>query len=633
MSEPILHECGIAMIRLLKPLEYYLEKYGTATYGLNKLYLLMEKQHNRGQDGAGIANIKFDVEPGNKFISRERSNADAPIKAVFDKVNRQVAEALGDCPDTESKTAWLKEHARFSGELFLGHLRYGTFGKNDIESCHPFLKTSNWVAKNFVLAGNFNLTNVTELFDMLIGIGQHPKEKKDTITVLEKVTHFLDEEISKLYQDLTKTDSNAQEISQKIGENLNIRNILENSCKHWDGGYTMAGLFGHGDAFVARDPAGIRPAFYYQDDEVVVVTSERPVIQTAFNVPLEEIKEIKPAHALIIKKNGTVTEEQFIDTLPERQCSFERIYFSRGTDADIYEERKTLGKYLAPIVLDAVDHDIENTVFSYIPNTAETCFYGMNEEVRDYCNRVQKDMIIDLGDKITPEDIDNIFKITPRVEKIAVKDAKLRTFITDDAQRDDLVAHVYDTTYGQIVPGKDNLVIIDDSIVRGTTLKMSILRILDRLKPKKIVVVSSAPQIRYPDCYGIDMAKLGDFAAFAAGIALLKDTGQESIIEDVYQKCLKQVSLKDAEVVNYVKEIYAPFTDKEVSDKIAVMLTPKGMNAKVEMIFQTISGLRHSCPNHTGDWYFTGNYPTPGGYRVVNQAFINYVENRNERAY
>lgn len=633
MSEPIKHECGIAMIRLLKPLEYYYEKYGTATYGLNKLYLLMEKQHNRGQDGAGIANIKFDVEPGNKFISRERSNADAPIKDIFNNVNEQVAQVLNECPEGESKTAWLKQNARFSGELFLGHLRYGTFGKNDIESCHPFLKTSNWVAKNFVLAGNFNLTNVTELFDMLIRIGQHPKEKKDTITVLEKVTHFLDKEIDKLYKDLENKDLDAREVSRLIAKNLDIQSILENACKHWDGGYAMAGLFGHGDAFVARDPAGIRPAFYYQDDEIVVVTSERPVIQTAFNVPIDSIKEIKPAHALIIKKDGRVTQEQFTQPLPVKQCSFERIYFSRGTDADIYEERKMLGKYLAPIVLDSVDHDIENTVFSYIPNTAETCFYGMNEEVRDYCNRVQKDMIIDLGKDITPTDIDNIFKITPRVEKIAVKDAKLRTFITDDAQRDDLVAHVYDTTYGQVVPGKDNLVIIDDSIVRGTTLKQSILRILDRLQPKKVVVVSSAPQIRYPDCYGIDMAKLGDFAAFSAAIELLKDTNQEDIIQTVYKKCLSQVGLKDDQVENFVKEIYAPFTAKEVSDKIAEMLTPEGMNAEVDMIFQTIDGLRHSCPNHRGDWYFTGDYPTPGGFRVVNQAFINFVENKNERAY
>ena len=633
MSEPIKHECGIAMIRLLKPLEYYYEKYGTATYGLNKLYLLMEKQHNRGQDGAGIANIKFDIEPGNRFISRERSNKDEPIKEIFNTVNKQVSEVLATCPNNVSKTAWLKEHARFSGELFLGHLRYGTFGKNDIESCHPFLKTSNWISKNFVLAGNFNLTNVNELFNMLIGIGQHPKEKKDTITVLEKITHFLDEEISKLYAGLSQQDLDAREISKQIGENLNIRNILENACKRWDGGYAMAGLFGHGDAFVARDPAGIRPAFYYHDDEIVVVTSERPAIQTAFNVPVEKIKEIKPAHALIIKKDGKITEEQFIKPLPLKQCSFERIYFSRGTDVDIYEERKMLGKYLAPIVLDAVDHDLENTIFSYIPNTAETCFYGMNEEIRDYCNRVQKEMIIDLGSDITADEIDNIFKITPRVEKIAVKDAKLRTFITDDAQRDDLVAHVYDTTYGQVVPHKDTLVVIDDSIVRGTTLKQSILRILDRLKPKKIIVVSSAPQIRYPDCYGIDMAKLGDFAAFRAAIQLLKDTNQESIIDDVYKKCLSQIGLNDKDVVNFVKEIYSPFTAKEISDKIAEMLTPKGINAKVEMIFQTIGGLRHSCPNHTGDWYFTGDYPTPGGFRVVNQAFINYVENRNERAY
>jgi amidophosphoribosyltransferase len=488
MSDAIKHECGIALIRLLKPLEYYQEKYGTVTYGLNKLYLLMEKQHNRGQDGAGVANIKFDMPPGNKFMSRERSNASAPIKEIFNTINKEISEALQECPEDIPKTKYLKENSRFSGELFLGHLRYGTFGKNDIESCHPFIKTSNWISKNFMLAGNFNLTNVSELFNKLVSIGQHPKEKRDTITVLEKISHFLDVEISKLYTDLIKKDLNPQDISSKIGEKLNICNILRDACKYWDGGYTMAALFGHGDAFVARDPAGIRPAFYYKNDEIVVVTSERPVIQTAFNVPINEIHEIEPAHALIIKKDGTISQEQFTDKLPEKQCSFERIYFSRGTDADIYEERKMLGKYLAPIVLDALDHDLENTVFSYIPNTAETCFYGMNEEIRDYCNRVQKEMILDIGPKITKEEIDNIFSLTPRVEKIAIKDAKLRTFITDDAQRDELVAHVYDTTYGQIVPGKDTLVIIDDSIVRGTTLKQSILKILEKLDPKKIII-------------------------------------------------------------------------------------------------------------------------------------------------
>ncbi len=632
MSEPIKHECGIALIRLLKPLEYYEEKYGTSTYGLNKLYLLMEKQHNRGQDGAGIANIKFDIKPGNDFIARERSNSNSPIKDIFNEANKDIAEALGTCPENYRKTEWLKENARFSGELFLGHLRYGTFGRNTIESCHPFVKTSNWLTKNFVLAGNFNLTNVDELFNMLINIGQHPKEKKDTITVLEKVSHFLDEEVSKLYHSLKDQDLTSREISSKIAKEMDIQSILQDACKRWDGGYAMAGLFGHGDAFVARDPAGIRPAFFYQDDEIVVVASERPVIQTAFNVPLESIKEIEPAHALIIKKDGTVEQKQFREKLPEKQCSFERIYFSRGTDADIYEERKNFGRYLAPIVLDAVHHDLANTVFSYIPNTAETCFYGMNEEIRDYTNRVQKEMIVDLGKDITPEQIDHIFEISPRVEKIAVKDAKLRTFITDEAQRDDLVAHVYDTTYGAVKPG-DNLVVIDDSIVRGTTLKQSILRILDRLNPQKIIVVSSAPQIRYPDCYGIDMAKLGDFVAFRAAIELLKDTNRTHIIDDVYEKALAQLGLPDTQVVNYVKEIYAPFTDKEVSAKIAELLTPVTMKAEVEVIYQTVDGLRHSCPNHTGDWYFTGEYPTPGGNRVVNQSFINFIENRNERAY
>lgn len=634
MSDAIKHECGIALIRLLKPLDYYVKKYGTAFYGLNKLYLLMEKQHNRGQDGAGIANIKFDMEPGKRYISRKRCVGPKPIQEIFEHINAKFADVQASDPEKFSDPYWLKENYGFTGELWLGHLRYGTFGKNSIEACHPFLRQNNWTSRNLVCAGNFNLTNVDELFDQLVRLGQHPKQKADTVTVMEKIGHFLDVEVTKLHGKYKQLGYSNQEISSLIEKNLNIQQILTNSADKWDGGYAMVGLMGHGDAFVLRDPAGVRPAFYYQDDEVVVVTSERPAIQTSFNIQdASKIKELTPGHALIIKKAGEVGEHKVREPLPKKACSFERIYFSRGNDVEIYQERKELGRLIIPQVLSEVDYDLKNTVFSFIPNTAETSFYGMIDGLHDYMDELKQKLIQEKGPAITDDEIIDVLSLRPRIEKIAIKDAKLRTFITEDASRDDLVAHVYDTTYGTINEHVDNLVIIDDSIVRGTTLKKSILRMLDRLGPKKIVVVSSAPQIRYPDCYGIDMAKLGDFIAFRAAIELLKERGKEQIIRDVYNRAKEQVNVPKEQVVNFVKMIYKPFTAEEISDKIAQLLTPEDLNADVKIIYQSIYGLHRACPKHLGDWYFTGNYPTPGGNKVVNQAFINYVENRNVRAY
>lgn len=632
MSDAIKHECGIALIRLLKPLDYYIEKYGSATFGINKMYLLMEKQHNRGQDGAGLANIKFDVEPGQRYISRYRSNTSHAIKDIFEKVHHKFQTAYDKHPDKIKNAKWLKENVAFTGELSLGHLRYGTYGGNSIEQCHPFLRQNNWMTRNLVVAGNFNLTNVDELFNLLVSIGQHPKQMSDTVTVMEKIGHFLDVENQILFDKYKEQGYSHQEISSLIAKDLNVQNILTNSSLDWDGGYVMAGLFGHGDAFVLRDPSGIRPAFFYKDDEVVVVASERPVIQTAFNVPIETIQEIKPGHALIIKKDGKVTEEMVKTPLKKTACSFERIYFSRGSDKDIYKERKQLGRNICDLVLKAIDNDLKNSVFSFIPNTAEVSFYGLMKGLQDKLNEIKLEKIKALGSNPSEEQLMEILALRNRIEKIAIKDAKLRTFITQDNSRDDLVAHVYDITYGSVYP-TDNLVIIDDSIVRGTTLKQSILKILDRLNPKKIVVVSSAPQIRYPDCYGIDMAKLGDFIAFSAAIQLLKDTKQEHIIAETYQQCKAQEHLPKEEMVNHVKNIYKPFSAEQLSKKIAQMLTPEGINAEVEIVFQTIEGLHDACPNHTGDWYFTGNYPTPGGNKVVNKSFINYYEGKNQRAY
>ena len=631
MSDAIKHECGVAMLRLLKPLAFYQKKYGTAFYGLNKMYLLMEKQHNRGQDGVGLANIKIDVPPGKRYISRKRSVATNPIQDVFKQANKRFVDLQDKNPEKLSDTKWLKENLPFTGELFLGHLRYGTYGGNSIEQCHPFLRQNNWKTRNLVLAGNFNMTNVDELFTHLTDLGQHPKEMADTITILEKIGHFLDEENDKIYYKY-KDEFTKKEITQKIEQELDIQEILVNSAKYWDGGYVMCGMIGHGDAFALRDPSAIRPGYYYKDDEVVVVASERPVIQTSFNVKAEQIKELKRGHVLIIKKDGSIQEKQVREPQERKACSFERIYFSRGNDASIYNERLELGKRIFPKVLDAIDKDVRNTVFSYIPNTAEVSYYGLMKGVDSYLNKVKTRKIQALGESPCHDAIAEIMKISPRAEKIAIKDAKLRTFITSDDSRDDLVAHIYDITYGTVNP-TDNLVMIDDSIVRGTTLKQSIIRILDRLGPKKIIVVSSAPQIRYPDCYGIDMAKMGDFIAFQAAVALLKDRKQEHILTEAYDKCKAQAHLPKEEMVNYVQEIYKPFTAEEISVKISELLTPKGTKAEVEIIYQSISDLHASCPNHLGDWYFTGDYPTPGGVKVVNKAFINYVEGKNERAY
>ncbi len=633
MSDAIKHECGIVMLRLRKPLNYYREKYKTSFYGLNKLYLLMEKQHNRGQDGAGVANVKLDVDPGKRYISRFRSVGPQPIQQVFDHINGRFRALEKEDPEKLNDVNWLKENKGFTGELWLGHLRYGTFGYNSVESCHPFLRQNNWMTKNLVVAGNFNLTNVDELFHLLVDIGQHPKEKSDTVTVLEKIGHFLDEENEQLYRNYRAMGYSRVECSERIAKNLDVQNILTRSAVDWDGGYAMAGLIGHGDAFVLRDPAGIRPAFYYVDDEVVVVTSERPVIQTAFNVPASQIRELQPGYALVAKKNGDVDEKLVRAPLPKKACSFERIYFSRGSDKDIYNERKDLGRFVVPNIIEAVDHDLENTVFSFIPNTAETSFYGMIKGVEDHINKIKLERILELGPTPNPQKLQAILSVRPRVEKIAIKDAKLRTFITNDDDRDELVAHVYDITYGTINRGMDNLVVIDDSIVRGTTLKRSILRILDRLGPKKIIVVSSAPQIRYPDCYGIDMAKLGDFIAFQAMIALLNERGLENKLDEVYDLSKAQEGKPKEEITNYVKRLYHLFTYQEISQKIAELLTPKGISAEVEIIFQSLEDLHRACPNHKGDWYFSGDYPTPGGNKMVNKAFLNYMEGKNVRAY
>jgi amidophosphoribosyltransferase len=633
MSDAIKHECGIALIRLLKPLQYYLDKYKTPFYGLNKMYLLMEKQHNRGQDGAGLANIKLDVPPGSRYISRKRSNSNKPIQDVFESVNSRFKELEKEQPEKLKDVEWLKHNLPFTGELFLGHLRYGTFGGNSIEQCHPFLRQNNWKTRNLVVAGNFNLTNVDELFELLVELGQHPKELADTVTVLEKIGHFTDVENEELFSKYKALGYNNIEITQKIVEQINVQKILTKSAESWDGGYVMGGLFGHGDAFVLRDPNGIRPAYYYKDDEIAVVTSERPVIQTAFNLKAEQVKELSPGHALIIKKNGEVSEQMVREPLERKACSFERIYFSRGSDKDIYKERKSLGRTIVPTIMKAIGNDIENSVFSFIPNTAESAFYGMVEGVEDQLQAQNLKKIQALGGNASEAELVKILGTRARIEKIAIKDAKLRTFITQDSGRNDFVAHVYDITYGTVVPNKDNLVIIDDSIVRGTTLRESILRILDRLEPKKIVIVSSAPQIRYPDCYGIDMAKIGDFVAFKAAIALLKETKQEHVITDVYDKCIAQWDFPKEKQVNYVKEIYAPFTPEQISAKIGQLLKHDSINAEVEVIYQNIEALHEACPNNLGDWYFTGNYPTPGGNKVVNKAFVFYVEGRNERPY
>lgn len=633
MSDSLHHECGIALVRLLKPLSFYRKKYGSAFYAQNKLYLLMEKQHNRGQDGAGVANIKFDVPPGVRYISRTRSVEKQALADIFSRINSRFEEIAKTDPEKLNDTDWLKQHVAYTGELWLGHLRYGTYGGNSIEACHPFLRQSNWMTKNLVVAGNFNMTNVEELFHQLVELGQHPKEKSDTVTVMENIGHYLDEENEALYTRFKELGNSKQEISTLIAEHLDIERLLKYSSKQWDGGYVIAGLIGHGDAFVLRDPAGIRPAYYYKDDEIVVVTSERPAIMTAFNVPLEDIKEIKPGHALVIRKNGKVTEPMIKEPVQRLSCSFERIYFSRGSDADIYQERKELGRLLCQSILQGIDYDVKNTVFSFIPNTAEVAFYGMTSGIEDYLKEVKKRKIKALGANPSDEKLTEILSIRPRTEKVTLKDAKLRTFITNDADRSEMVAHVYDITYGSVRRGQDNLVIIDDSIVRGTTLKNSIIRMLDRLGPKKIIVVSSAPQIRYPDCYGIDMARIGDLVAFRAAIKLLEEHDMEHIVDEVYQRCKEQLELGVHEMKNYVRMIYQPFSAEQISAKIAELVRPDDCQAELQIIFQKIEDLHSACPNHRGDWYFSGNYPTPGGNKVVNQAFVNYVEGITARAY
>ena len=628
MSDTIKHECGIALIRLLKPLDFYKEKYGTAFYGINKMYLMLEKQHNRGQDGAGLASIKLDMQPGERYISRIRSNEAQPVQDIFTRINQRINEGFKANPSLKDDVTLQKRELPYIGEVIMGHVRYGTFGKNSIENVHPFLRENNWMYRNLIMAGNFNMTNVNELFQNLVRLGQHPKDKTDTVIVMEGIGHFLDDEVEELYRKLKEEGYTKQEASPFIAERLNIERILKRAAKYWDGGYAMEGMIGNGDAFVLRDPAGIRPAFYYQDEEVVVVASERPAIQTVFNVKYENIRELPPGNAIIIKKSGETAIKEILTPKVRKACSFERIYFSRGSDRDIYRERKKLGKLLFPRVAQAIDHNLKDTVFAYIPNTAETSYLGLIEEAEQYLNE-QKAKQLAVAEK---SEIPTILSQKVRTEKVAIKDVKLRTFITEDSSRDDLVAHVYDITYGSVQKG-DNLVIIDDSIVRGTTLKKSILSILGRLEPKKIIIVSSAPQIRYPDCYGIDMARLEDLVAFQAALALHKERGTYHIIKEVYEKCLTQVVLSDDKVVNYVKEVYDPFTDEEISDKIRDLLLPKDFTLEVEVIFQTVDNLHKACPENLGDWYFTGDYPTDGGNRVVNRAFINFYEGNKERAY
>lgn len=638
MSDSIKHECGIALIRLRKPFQYYLDKYKTPSYGLKKLYLMMEKQVNRGQDGAGVANIKINVKPGSRYISRYRSVEPQAVADIFGKINKKFRKAQKLAKDYKKETgidasmdaAWWQDNVAFTGEVLLGHLRYGTHGQNEIENCHPMLRQNNWRSRNLVMAGNFNMTNVDDLFDKLVSLGQHPKEKVDTVTVMEKIGHFLDEENQRQFLKFKDQYTNP-ELSDILASKINLKRVLERSCKDFDGGYAMVGMTGYGASFVARDPAGIRPAYYYVDDEVVVVASEKQAIKTSFNCAYNEIKEVTPGHALIVDQEGRVDEVQFIDQLEQKSCSFERIYFSRGSDPDIYHERKKLGRLLIPQILEEVNHDLKNTVFSYIPNTAETAFLGMIDGLEDHLAKERKKAIME--GVLFEEDLDELLTFRPRVEKLISKDVKVRTFITSDDQRDDMVSHVYDTTYEVINKGVDSVVLIDDSIVRGTTLEKSILSLLDKLSPKKIVIVSSAPQIRYPDCYGIDMSKMKEFVAFRAALALLKERGLEHILDEVNLKCLQALENGTAQEENLVKAIYAPFTDDEISEKIADIVRPKNLSAEISVVYQTVSNLNIACPNHLGDWYFTGNFPTKGGNQVVNKAFVNFMKGVEGRAY
>jgi amidophosphoribosyltransferase len=633
MSDQVNHECGIALIRLLKPLEYYESKYGSWRYGIDKLYLLMEKQHNRGQDGAGIACINLDLPAGKKYLHRYRFAGDSALNEVFSKINSEFQKIKNKFPEHLKDIAWIKENVPFAGEIYIGHLRYGTYGKNKIDNVHPVWRLNNWETRNLVIAGNFNLTNVDELFNILVELGQHPKEYSDTVTILEKIGHFLDQENQRLFEVFKSQGYSNRDISGLIAKHINVAGVLRESSKNWDGGYVITGMFGHGDTFVYRDPVGIRPAYYYQDEEIVVAASERPVIQTVMNTGYENVKEVEPGHALVIKKDGRVSMDMVLEPKEKKACSFERIYFSRGTDRDIYLERKKLGELLTDDIIRAVDNDLSNTVFSFIPNTAEVAFYGMLKGVEDVMNRQKAEMLISRQKELKPEEINEIISLRPRVEKIAVKDIKLRTFISRDEGRDDLVGHVYDITYDSVRSGTDKLVIIDDSIVRGTTLKQSIIKILDRLNPVTIIIVSSSPQIRYPDCYGIDMAKLSEFIVFQAAVELLKDAGKENVIHEVYTKSKEQLSVPVEKMINWVKLIYEPFTYEQISDKVAQLLRTKGIRARVKVVYQTIENLHKACPNHLGDWYFTGDYPTPGGNKVVSQSFINFVEGRNKRGY
>lgn len=633
MSDAIKHECGIAVLRLLKPLSFYKEKYGTPLYGVNKMYLLMEKMHNRGQDGAGLANIKLNVEPGSRYISRRRSIKSQPIQHIFKKINKRFQDLIEKDKACFDQTDWLQRNMPYTGELFIGHLRYGTYGKYGIESCHPFLRQNNWRTRNLLVAGNFNLTNVDDLFQNLIDIGQHPKEKADTVTIMERIGHFLDEENEELYWKFKNEGHGKKEITPLIAQHLDLKKVLTRSFKKFDGGYVIGGLLGHGDCFVVRDPSGIRPAYWYCDDEVAVICSERPIIQTAFNIDFDQIQEVKPGHAIIVKQDGRVMQEEILPPLEPRACSFERIYFSRGSDAEIYRERKKLGYYLKDDILKEINYDLENTVFSFIPNTAELAFYGMVNGMEEYQMEKARNAILSHSGTLSADTLDEILRFRPRVEKLAIKDVKMRTFITDDSHRDDLVQHVYDITYETVKKNTDTIVLIDDSIVRGTTLKKSILRILDRLGPKKIVIVSSAPQIRYPDCYGIDMAKLRDFVAFRAAIELLIERGNWHLTQEVLSEAKQQMMLPLEDAINVVTRIYEPFTYEEISDKIAELLRPKDIQADVKILYQSVENLHKACPNNTGDWYFTGRYPTPGGNRVVNLSFIHYMEGKNQRAY
>ena len=630
MSDQINHECGLALIRLLKPLDFYKKKYGSSTYGLNKLYLMLEKQHNRGQDGAGFASVKLDVDPGHRFMHRERSASQNPIQEIFKNSNNRITNVKDKNPNWTMES--LKQSTAHVSELFLGHVRYGTFGQNSVEAVHPFLRQNNWMHRNLIVAGNFNMTNNKELFNDLVMLGQHPKEMSDTVTVMERIGHFLDDAVAKIYQKLKKEGVSKIEASSIIGEKLDLIKILKKASRDWDGGYVIGGLVGHGDAFIIRDPAGIRPAYYYKDDEVLVVASERPVIKTVFNTPKDSIKVLGRGNGLVIKKSGELIIKNIIEPVEKKSCSFERIYFSRGSDIKIYNERKKLGRLVFPQILKTINNDLKNTVFSYIPNTAEVSFFGLVHEAQDYMNEIAEKKIIDEGKNISKEKLKKLLSYRPRIEKVAIKDAKLRTFITDDSSRDELVKHVYDVTYGSIKK-TDNLVIIDDSIVRGTTLQKSIIKMLDRLSPKKIIIVSSAPQIRYPDCYGIDMARMGDLIAFRAAIELIKESKNEDIIKKVYEKCVEENKKDVNKIKNLVKEIYKPYSDEQISSKISSMLKEKDINAGVEVIYQSIENLHIACPDDLGDWYFSGDYPTPGGNKVVNQAFINYFEGSNNRAY